>query len=388
MIRVVLWGAGALAGLALLGVSIWVALAVRHEPDQPAPVVASAASPSDTVGGSEAESSGMTQAGAGEGAGVAPVPAAAAGGEADAAPSDPSHFTGGVDVPAPASGSTAPPTPQPPPSTAGTPNDAPRAVQSGGLAVGSTSPLLTAPKRAVAAPKPPASTPKRSPAPTKVAPPHGEPTAASSKPVPARTGAATPSGSNEASPTESDAGPGATELAPILKKQPLWPTTDEAPATKPRATPPPVADAARETSRVATPETLKTAAPAAPPAPAPGPTVAPAPPQGEPAATRPIDRLHLATQTAAAAEDVVSLRKLKTAWKNFIKAGAGPDRARAKREYADCLWGIQELTNRQSDQREALAAYREYVLSAPAGGTDARSVSRMRYLEDVLSEAR
>jgi hypothetical protein len=79
---------------------------------------------------------------------------------------------------------------------------------------------------------------------------------------------------------------------------------------------------------------------------------------------------------------------LKTTWKNFIRSGAGQDRARAKREFADCLWAISEATTRQSDQREALAAYREYVLSAPAGGTDARTVNRMRYLEDVLSDSK
>ncbi len=66
----------------------------------------------------------------------------------------------------------------------------------------------------------------------------------------------------------------------------------------------------------------------------------------------------------------------------------GPDRARAKREYADCLWAIQNLTGRRSDQRETLAAYREYLLGAPAGGADSRSVSRLRQLEDALTEHR
>jgi hypothetical protein len=70
------------------------------------------------------------------------------------------------------------------------------------------------------------------------------------------------------------------------------------------------------------------------------------------------------------------------------KMGVGPDRARAKREYADCLWAIQSLTGRRVDQKDALAAYREYILSAPAGGADSRSVSRLRQLEDALSERR
>jgi len=70
------------------------------------------------------------------------------------------------------------------------------------------------------------------------------------------------------------------------------------------------------------------------------------------------------------------------------KMGVGPDRSRAKREYADCLWGIQSLTGKLQDQKEALQAYRDFLLSAPAGGSDYRSVSRLRELEDALSERR
>ena len=66
----------------------------------------------------------------------------------------------------------------------------------------------------------------------------------------------------------------------------------------------------------------------------------------------------------------------------------GPDRARARREYADYLWAIQSLTGRKTDQKDALAAYREYLLNAPAGGADSRSVSRLRQLEDALTEHR
>ena len=66
----------------------------------------------------------------------------------------------------------------------------------------------------------------------------------------------------------------------------------------------------------------------------------------------------------------------------------GPDRARARREYGDCLWAIQSLTGRKADQRDALAAYREYLLNAPAGGADSRSVSRLRQLEDAITEHR
>jgi hypothetical protein len=103
--------------------------------------------------------------------------------------------------------------------------------------------------------------------------------------------------------------------------------------------------------------------------------------------TRPIDRLHLATVHAAENQDLVTLRKLKDSWKTMIRSAAGPDRPRGKRELADCLWSIQEISGKVADRREALAAFRDYVLTAPAGGTDARSISRMRYLEDSLAES-
>ena len=99
---------------------------------------------------------------------------------------------------------------------------------------------------------------------------------------------------------------------------------------------------------------------------------------------RPINRLHLATGFAAKNADLVALRKLKSSWKSLVGSTAGPDRTRAKLEYADCLWSIQELSGRNSDRRDALTAYRDYVLNAPAGGTNSRTVGRMRYLEDVL----
>ena len=118
---------------------------------------------------------------------------------------------------------------------------------------------------------------------------------------------------------------------------------------------------------------------------------APAPKSSEPetpAILGPIDRLHLATEHATKTSDLDALRRLKATWKNVIHTSTGVDRARAKREYADCLWGIQSVTGRDSDRREALAAYREYVLNAPAGGSDPRTVSRMRTLEDALSESK
>jgi hypothetical protein len=103
----------------------------------------------------------------------------------------------------------------------------------------------------------------------------------------------------------------------------------------------------------------------------------------------PIDRLHLATVEAEERGELAALRRLRGSWKSFMsKMGVGPQRARAKREYADCLWAIQSLTGSRADQKSALAAYREYLLGAPAGGADSRSVSRLRQLEDALSEKR
>ena len=82
------------------------------------------------------------------------------------------------------------------------------------------------------------------------------------------------------------------------------------------------------------------------------------------------------------------LRRLRGTWKSLIVKTVGPDRARAKREYADCLWAIQDATGRRADQKDALAAYRDYLLGAPAGGADSRSVSRLRMLEDAIAERR
>jgi len=113
-----------------------------------------------------------------------------------------------------------------------------------------------------------------------------------------------------------------------------------------------------------------------------------APPTAEPAADSPIDRMHVATVAAQEKGDVQGLRRLRTSWKAMIPKLVGPDRSRAKREYADCLWAIQIITGRSQDQKDTLAAYREYLLGAPAGGADSRSVSRLRQLEDALAERR
>jgi len=103
---------------------------------------------------------------------------------------------------------------------------------------------------------------------------------------------------------------------------------------------------------------------------------------------KPIDRLHVATEKATVAQDLVALRQLKGVWKTLLRTVVGPDRSRAKREYADCLWAIQAISARDADQRETLNAYRDYLLNAPAGGADPRSAERLRELEDALRERR
>jgi hypothetical protein len=109
-------------------------------------------------------------------------------------------------------------------------------------------------------------------------------------------------------------------------------------------------------------------------------------PPPAPAPDTPIQRLHLATVAAGERGDLADLRRLRAAWKEFMMRVVGPDRSRARREYADCLWAIQSLTGKRGDQKDTLAAYREYLLTSPAGGADNRSASRLRQLEEAFTE--
>jgi hypothetical protein len=113
----------------------------------------------------------------------------------------------------------------------------------------------------------------------------------------------------------------------------------------------------------------------------------PATPPDEADTSGPLGPLHVATVKAYEDRDIEALRKIKASWKSYLRSALGMDRERSKREYADCLWAIQEITGKDADRKEALIAYREYVLHAPAGGADARTVARMRHLEDVLSDS-
>jgi len=175
-------------------------------------------------------------------------------------------------------------------------------------------------------------------------------------------------------PTDESDGVGADEEDGGAWTEPEWST--EPTPTKTGHTGGPGSRTTTPGRSTATPSTVTPAAPEEPPATESAPA--------EPAT--PFDRLHLATVTAAQDEDLAGLRRLRTTWKEFIGKSVGPQRAIARRELADCLWSIQSITGRRSDQKEALSAYHDYLLIAPAGGADSRSVARLRQLEDALSE--
>jgi putative zinc finger protein len=336
-VRLALWGGGIGCGLVLLGVSVWMALAFRQDkpPDSPPNGVTPSVTPAPTETTPSPPEPTGTPAAPDIGAAPSPVP--------------PASTTTDAAVPAPTPGPDSQ-APVPPAPT-----------------------LLEATPGVAPSPGPP-------------------PPAAKGKPKPGAKAAAKPAAGAAA---RKGGGDDDNELfpwkpvddAPIQRRAPVRqsaaprsPNPSVPKAAPPEASPPqPAPVNPPEASR---PETGTTPPGAAP---APETTAPPAPetPQA-PAPTKPIDRVHLATEKAAKDGDLDALRKLKSAWKSLIGSTAGPDRARAKREYADCLWSIQEITGRNSDRREALAAYRDYVLYAPAGGTDPRTVGRMRQLEDIL----
>ncbi|HEX5031457.1 MAG TPA: zf-HC2 domain-containing protein [Candidatus Eisenbacteria bacterium] len=314
--RMVLWSAGALAGVALLAVSVWMAMAHRETASDPqalAPPPRPEAADSASVGSTAAKDSIAI------GAAQTPLPA-------------------------------------PPPPSAATAQPA----------------ATAAPKATTSAAKP-------------------------TKTQPGMAGAAT--------------GPSAKSMAPSSKTQTphdahTTETTAPPSTVPPRGGPPtreegfePVVDGPADTKGTWSQNDF-TPAPTAttkkPPATTRKPSVIvepppeeerPATPPDEADTSGPVGRLHLATVKAHEERDIEALRKIKTSWKSYLRTALGTDRARSKREYADCLWAIQEITGKDADRKEALTAYREYVLHAPAGGVDARSVARMRHLEDVLSDS-
>jgi hypothetical protein len=347
LVRLALWGGGISGGILLLGVSVWIALAFRQGD--------SAKRPPDTTGAPAPD--------------VPPAPDAVAPAMPNPAPttSDSSGLVAVTQGVAPA----VPPAAEPGQVVTSSPSPAPSPGGGAGDRATPAVPVTGDPQR-------PATTKPKPKAPTKAA------TKPAPKPAPQESHAGTGS---DAIPEWS---PSDLQPPPTTVRVPDKPQTGVSPQPSPgpETTPPPPAN----------PQVVQPAEPAgAPPAAVTPPPSNPAPPaQGaetaapppSPRVTKPIDRLYLATETAAKNEDLVTLRKLKDSWKSLLQNVAGPDRSRAKRGHADCLWAVQELSGRLNDRKEALAAYRDYVLTAPAGGTDSRSISRMHYLEEILEESK
>lgn len=341
--RMVVWGAGALVGIALLAISLWVGLSVREDGasiNAPIPTATSTTPP----GAPDAAPESLA---APEG-GAAEVPGATTQ-EIVTQPADEAV----AKPPAKALGARAL-------SGGGVPSIPTTSTRSGSQPVAPRS--MTGAPAASAAKG--ATTPSGSGAPKQST---TAPDAATSK---AASGTASHSAGTRPTLTE--------ELDPeqleLRAPPPAPPTTPE--QNVPFNGGAKSADGSQASPKTATPPVVAPPVDAAPPA----------PPADQ--VQRPIDRLHLATVTAEQASDLVTLRKLKDTWKGLVRTSVGPDRARAKRELADCLWAIQSLTGRTSDKRDALAAYREYLLNAPAGGADPRTVARMRQLEDALAESK
>ena len=324
--RLLLWIGGAVGGVGLLGASVWMALAFRDVPaGDPANVPAVQPPP-----------------------GTAPFPS----------PAD-SAVVPEVEPGMTASDSTSLDPP------------APAVIKAGAAGTGAIAPEIS--QKPVPRPQTAkASDPVRSSGAQPGSSPTKAPEAASRTPNPAGSTAST-------APAFRD-----DELAPAPRRAPpiLTVEPDAAPGSEKAYE---TDDEPRTTAKEST-KPVSTAPIFLPPSSGSGqPTGGAATGSSDAAASGPMGRLHLATEAAHRNGDLEALRKLRTSWKTMVRSATGTDRARAKREYADCLWAIQEITKRDADRKEALTAYRDYVLYAPAGGADARTVSRMRHLEDILS---
>ena len=352
LVRIALWGGGIGCGVLLLGISVWIALAFRQDkaPDLP-------------PGGENPSATPQTQT---QTETATPAPP-----EHTATPNAPD---GGAAAPPPATVEQTAPTP--PPSEAPA-QPAPT--------------ILDATPGVVASPGPPPpgkSGSKGKPKPgTKGA---GKTTSTASKDggdegeFPWKPVDDTPPARTSSGRTGGGSAPGAATSPTPEAGAPRTGEAETAPPRRPTPVNPP--DAAAPDQGMPPFSSAPNTGGAAPTSPSPQPSGEPAEQSPAPAVTKPIDRLHLATETAAKNADLTALRKIKSSWKSLVASTAGPDRTRAKLEYADCLWAIQEVSGRNSDRREALTAYRDFVLNAPAGGTNARTVSRMRYLEDILAD--
>jgi hypothetical protein len=321
--RIVLWSGGALAGVALLAVSVWMAMAHRETTSD-----AQALAPPPPPPSADSVSLGSTATKDSIAVGAANIPV----------------------TPPPPTGAPSTTTPQPSATTQARPGAATPSAGTAATKTAKTPPSTTTEgaarkpgtKSVASISKPPSDAQKAE-------------TTAPSTPVPPRAG---PPTREEGFEPVVD-GPADTKTT--------WSQTDftPAPATKkPAATKKPslIIEEAPEEARPATPP-------------------------DEADTSGPMGRLHLATAKAREERDIEALRKIKTSWKSYLRTALGSERERSKREYADCLWAIQEITGKDADRKEALTAYREYVLHAPAGGADARTVARMRHLEDVLSDS-
>ena len=353
-LRVILWGTGGVVGAILLAISSWVVLHMAPSDSDKPPA------PSEANEDSSAAAPGETPAEQAPEQPVAPEPAPAPSATTQEVPAPSAPPPGTVSSAAPyareqrTSASSAP-QPLPLPRTGMTASRAPEPV--------TTKHAPAPPPRQAAAaqqPAPRVAEPSKPSAP----PPGASASGASSESEEPNAGSAEDSPPEPDTPAENPSRASENERA-VGRRVPatswLAPGSNDSARLRSGTTPPPnKAPVAQEQSEPAPPKTVT-----------------------------PIDRIHLATVAAEEEEDLVALRRLRTTWKTFMsKMGVGPDRARARREYADCLWAIQSLTGKGSDQKDALAAYREYLLSAPAGGADSRSVSRLRQLEDAISERR
>jgi hypothetical protein len=326
--RVVLWSCGALAGVALLAVSVWMAMAHRESADE----AQTLAPPPHQVADSVAVGS--------------------------TAPKDSISTSAGLPT-------TAAPAPSVIPAPVPAPQPKMPAQPGGGTSVASTS-----------GPGTKATTTKVSAT--------GTSSTAGPKSAASTSGSQTASGSHEPEPSASQTAPSPTppRRGPPTREEGFEPVTDGPAETKATwsqsdFTPAPTQTQRKPTVSTRPPVSFESAPEEA----------RPATPPDETDTSGPVGRLHLATVKAHEDRDLGALRKIKTSWKSYLRTALGTDRERAKREMADCLWAIQEMTGHDADRKEALNAYREYVLHAPAGGADSRTISRMRHLEDVLSDS-
>jgi hypothetical protein len=328
--RVVLWSFGALAGVVLLAVSVWMAMAHR-------------------------ESAGDAQA-------LAPPPPSHVADSVAVGSAVPKDSTS---VPVPATAAPAP-SMTPAPALAPAPQPKTQAQPSVTPVTGTSVPATQA-------------------SPSKLSPPPTVSSKAGPKAAASTSGSQAVSGSHRTEPSapQTATSPAPPRRGPPTREEGFEPVTDGPADTKATwsqsdFTPAPTQTQRKPTTSTSRPTVLFEPAPE---------EARPATPPDEADTSGPVGRLHLATVKAHGERDLEALRKIKASWKSYLRTSLGVDRERAKREMADCLWAIQEITGRDADRKEALTAYREYVLHAPAGGADARTISRMRHLEDVLSDS-